>query len=397
MARASRAWTGAGWTLAQWLRRYAAWAVELLIGGALAAAVLTAVTQLTSPGPDPGGAVLLDATASAALWLATTAVLVAMLHPRDPLRHSSSWAEAAGAARSLARAHPVAIAAALILLMVGTVDLAGAATPVAVQQLIGLVPELAVVNVCAFGAAVALSTAIRRATGGWTDPQHALVISRWLSVGAAGPLAFALCLVVEVSTGHQGPSPARLVFASAAAVFAGGLLAMVDRRLWPRRPVAWMGAVVGGVLAGLASSGGIDQVVIGAVLGGSAGAGLVVGTRFAHSQATLWRHRDELPLPSGEVVYWVDGRSMEITLETGDRDQQEQNLRRDGDGFLTEDGWRVAQLTPACWEGSKGRAQLLGRRRDDLLGVIRILHPEAPGAAPTAARVPASSGPAELG
>ncbi len=46
---------------------------------------------------------------------------------------------------------------------------------------------------------------------------------------------------------------------------------------------------------------------------------------------------------------------------------------------MTDDGWRVSQLSGWCWEGTKGRAQLLGRRRADLLGVIHVLHPEAPG------------------
>jgi hypothetical protein len=70
---------------------------------------------------------------------------------------------------------------------------------------------------------------------------------------------------------------------------------------------------------------------------------------------------------------------MEITLETtATAESEETVLRPDGEEVI-DDGWRVSQLSGWCWEGTKGRAQLLGRRRADLLGVIRVLHPEAPG------------------
>ena len=93
----------------------------------------------------------------------------------------------------------------------------------------------------------------------------------------------------------------------------------------------------------------------------------------------FWRHRHQLPLCPGDVVYRVDGREMEITLETSATAESEETLSGPEDEEVTDDGWRVSQLSGWCWEGTKGRAQLLGRRRADLLGVIHVLHPEAPG------------------
>jgi hypothetical protein len=103
-----------------------------------------------------------------------------------------------------------------------------------------------------------------------------------------------------------------------------------------------------------------------------------VGLHLARAVDVLWRHRHQLPLPPGDVVYRVDGREMEITLESNDTAAEGRALPRAEDAEVTADGWRVSQLSRSCWEGTKGRAQLLGRRRADLLGVIRVLHPEAP-------------------
>ncbi len=70
--------TGLGWSLAQSLRRYAAWALELASAGALATVVLALL------GPAGAGS---EATA-AALWVGIGAGALLILRGRDPLRQA---------------------------------------------------------------------------------------------------------------------------------------------------------------------------------------------------------------------------------------------------------------------------------------------------------------------
>jgi hypothetical protein len=134
-----------------------------------------------------------------------------------------------------------------------------------------------------------------------------------------------------------------------------------------------------GAATGAAAGAGPELIAAGGLFGAAVGAGMEVGLHLARSVDVFWRHRHQLPLSPGDVVYRVDGREMEITLETTATAASDENPSGPGEEEVTDDGWRVSQLSGWCWEGTKGRAQLLGRRRADLLGVIRVLHPEAPG------------------
>jgi hypothetical protein len=65
----------------------------------------------------------------------------------------------------------------------------------------------------------------------------------------------------------------------------------------------------------------------------------------------FWRHRHQLPLSPGDVVYRVDGRAMEITLETTATSESEETLSGPEDEEVTDDGLRVVRLA--------GQGQLL--------------------------------------
>lgn len=374
-------WTGLAWTLAQSLRRYAAWAAELLIAGAVAAAALTPFGVLTDGSAGRDGQ-RLSLTAGAALWLAATALLVALIRRGDPLRQGGGWGDAAHRASRMTRSRPMATIVSVPVLLLGTLDAAGAATPAAVQQLLQLVPVLVAVTLAAFAVAVTCG-AILNLTARSLAPRHQERRQHRLSLGLAAPVGFGLSLAGVLGLGGSGGlavpwaravTPIAALTGALAAIGIGALVAALDRG--PLR--AWMGAAAAGLVAGLAAGGGADLLVVGGVLGGASGAAMEAGARLVRSQAILWRHRQQLPLDPGEVVYSLDGRSMEITLDTGSGTSIDTHSPPNlSDGRLTEDGWQVSQLTAVCWEGSKGRAHLLGRRPDDLIGVIRVLHPEA--------------------
>lgn len=377
-------WTALAWSLAQSLRRCAAWGVELMAAGAFAAAVLT---PLGLAGAGPGG---MDATASSVtggtvLWFAASALVVTLLRRGDPLGRSSGWGEAVRRGGRLARRHPLLTAATLPVLVVGTLDEAGAATPAAVQVL-QLLPALVAITLAGFGSGAA-GGAMLLAARDWrerrgrgprpgsdtTGPAGAL------AAGGAAVLSFVLCLVgVAGLASGPGLRPAAL---TAAGVATGGVVAVIAL-LWPRprrpRPSAWTAAALGGAAAGAVAGGGAGLAVVGALLGGGAGLAMDAGARVARGQTILWRHRERLPAGTGDVVYSLRGRSMEITLESvSDTARREASRLRRGGGRLSQDGWRVAQLGARLWVGSKGRAELLGQRPDDLLDVIHLLHPEA--------------------
>jgi len=368
--------TGFAWSLAQSVRRYAAWAVELTVAGALAAAMLTPFGQLAAAatsGERPG------VTAGAALWLLVVAALAALIRSRDPLRQAAGWREAATLLRATTRRHPLLTVVSIPVLLLGTFDAAGAATPGLVQQLLQLLPALAAVNLAGFGTAAVLTAVALPLAERWVAERNQAAAKRAINLAMAAPLGFVLCLVAASWLGWSAPSPITAVGLGGLSVGIGIAIALLDGRGATRiRPRAWMGAVAAGGLAAAGAGAEPGLLVIGALLGGAAGAGLEVGVRFVRSETILWRHRAELPLTSGEVVYCLDGRSMEITLEASAGEAEATGVRRVDGGYLTADGWRVTQLTPQCWEGSKGRAQLLGPRRADLVGVISILHPEAP-------------------
>lgn len=377
-------WTGLGWSLAQSLRRCAAWGVELVAAGAVAAAALTPL-GLAGAETGSGGAATLSATAGTALWLAAAALVVALLRRTDPLARSSGWGEAVHRGGRLARRHPLLTAAALPVLLLGTLDEAGAAAPAA-AQLLELLPALVAITVTAFGASAAGQATLlavqgrrerreRPPRGNGAPPS----VGAALRSGLAATLSLALCLpgVAGLIPGLALRPPALLAAAAATAgvTVTVALLVPHPRRL---RAHTWGAATLGGAVAAAAAGGAPDLLVVGALLGGGAGLAMEAGARVARSQTILWRHRRQLPAETGDVVYCLSGRSMEITLESvSDAATHEAAQARRRGGWITGDGWRVEQLAAGLWEGSKGRAQLLSRRPDDLLDVIEVLHPQA--------------------
>ncbi|MGP8160141.1 MAG: hypothetical protein ACLQGJ_02795 [Candidatus Dormibacteria bacterium] len=387
--------TGLGWSLAQSLRRYAAWALELASAGALATVVLALL------GPAGAGS---EATA-AALWVGIGAGALLILRGRDPLRQAESWGDAVTGLRRLARRHPLACALALPVLILGTLDEASIGTPAVVPQLLQLLPALVAMNLAGLAAATLLVLGVNGSLGlaprlagpragvsaapaavaagrrsGLPDPRHWPARGRVLIDAATAPLSFVLCAPAAALLSSRSPAPPSLLAAAAGVVGLGALVATVGHRHGHvPQPRTWEVALAAGVIAGAATGAGLGPVLTGGLIGAAVGSGMEVALRVARSEAVLWRNRHQLPLPAGEVLYRLDGREMEITLEAAERLASGRNLRRSEEAYLTDDGWRVTQLSASCWEGTKGRAQLLGRRRSDLLGVIRILHPQAPG------------------
>ena len=360
--------TGLGWSLAQSLRRYAAWALELASAGALATVVLALL------GPAGAGS---EATA-AALWVGIGAGALLILRGRDPLRQAESWGDAVTGLRRLARRHPLACALAVPVLILGTLDEASIGAPAVVPQLLQLLPALVAMNLAGLAAATLL---VIGANGSLRlAPRLAGPRTRALIEGVTAPLSFALSAPVVALLSSRSPAPPSLLVAAAGVVGLGALAATVGHRDGHvPQPRTWEVALAAGVIAGAATGAGLGPVLTGGLIGAAVGSGMEVALRVARSEALLWRNRHQLPLPAGEVLYRLDGREMEITLEAAERLASGRNLRRSEEAYLTDDGWRVTQLSASCWEGTKGRAQLLGRRRSDLLGVIRILHPQAPG------------------
>ncbi len=397
-ADATHPWlTGVGWNLAQSLRRYAAWAGELAVSAALATAALAALGQTL--GSAVAGA---DGTAEALLWLGIGAALVALIRRHDPLRRARSWGHAVAEVRSGVHRHGVACAVAVPVLAFGVLDEASVAAPQAAQQLVQLLPWLVALNVAGCIAALLLHAGVnglleaargwtRRpvvdgadnaatAGVGWTDPRRRPAVAWTLIAGLLPPLSLCLCAPAVSATGSHSLGAASLLLAAAGATGLSVLAMAVahgSRRVaWPR---AWWLAAGTGVATGVAAGAGPELIAAGGLLGAALGAGVEMGLHLARSIDVFWRHRHQLPLSPGDVVYRVDGREMEITLETTAATEGDSPPSRPEDGEVTDDGWRVSQLSGWCWEGTKGRAQLLGRRRADLLGVIHVLHPEAPG------------------
>ena len=390
--------TGLGWTLAQTLRRYVAWAFELATAGALATATLAIVGQAL--GSVSTGA---EAEAAAVLWLGIGAGATMVVRGRDPLRQARSWGEAAAGFRSLGRRHPLVYTIAVAVLVFGTFDEASIAAPQVVQQLLQLLPLLVAVNLAGGAVAGLLLPGVnvsldmaRRWAGPRTwdtaapgtakglravlvDPRRRPTVVRALIEGLAAPLSFVLCAPAVSGLSPHGLSSASLLVAAAVVVGLGGLVVTLGHRN-PRlpQPRTWWLAVAAGIVAGTAAGAGLGLILTGGLIGAAVGTGMEVGLRLARSGAVLWRNRRQLPLASGEILYRLDDREMEITLESADPSESGEALRRLDDAYVTDDGWRVTQLSASCWEGTKGRAQLLGRRCSDLLGVIRVLHPEAP-------------------
>ena len=214
----------------------------------------------------------------------------------------------------------------------------------------------------------------------WTDPRREQAVSRTLVAGLTPPLSLFLCVPAISAAGSRSLGAASLLMAAAAAAGLSALAMAVAHGApgvaWPR---AWWLAIGAGAATGAAPGAGPELIAAGGLLGAALGADMEVGLHLARSIDVFWRHRHQLPLSPGDVVYRVDGREMEITLETTAAADGDSPLARPEDGAVTDDGWRMSQLSGWCWEGTKGRAQLLGRRRADLLGVIHVLHPEAPG------------------
>jgi hypothetical protein len=388
--------TGVGWNLAQSLRRYAAWGCELAVAGALATTALATMTQTLGAG---GGG---DETAEALLWLSIGAVLVVLVRPHDPLRRARSWRDAMAGFGCAVRRHGVVCAVAIPVLALGVFDEASVAAPQVAQQLLQLIPELVAVNLAGFSAAVLLLPSINGLLGtarglarrrarygkeaatearvGWSDPRRRPAVARALTAAVTPPLSLILCVPGISAAAARGLEPAALVVAAGAAV-ALSLLAVAVAQESPglARPRPWWLAVGAGATTGAAAGAGPELIAVGGLFGAAVGAGMEVGLHLARSVGVFWRHRHQLPLPPGDVVYRVDGREMEITLEATATTPSDEALARQEDGEVTDDGWRVSQLSGWCWEGTKGRAQLLGRCRADLLGVIHVLHPEAPG------------------
>ena len=184
------------------------------------------------------------------------------------------------------------------------------------------------------------------------------------------------------------PVPSMLAAAAVVAGLGGAVALLGHRNPGFRQPRPWLLAMAAGMVAGGVSGGAVDLVLAGALIGAVAGTGMGVALRVARSAAVLWDRRRQLPLAPGEVVYQLDGREMEVTLEAAGPAGSEGPTRHSEYREMTGDGWRVTQLSGSCWEGTKGRAQLLGRRRADLLEVIEVLHPEAPGGSRVVASPP---------
>jgi hypothetical protein len=389
--------TGVGWSLARSLRGYAAWGLELGTGGALATATLALLGQALGSGG--GGA---DETGAALLWLAIGTAAVLIIRMRDPLRRARSWGEALADFRHAVRRHAVACAVAVPVLALGTFDEATVAAPQVAQQLLQLLPWLVSMNVAGLASAMLLLPAVhgflgavRRVAGrrareggedapegraGWSDPRRRPAATRTLVAALTPPLTLILCVPAISVLASRGFAPASLLLVVGVVLGLSGLTMVAvrrGRRVTYLRP-GWL-AVGAGIVAGASSGAGLDLIAAGGLLGAAVGAGMEVGLHLARSVDVLWRHRHHLPLPPGDVVYRVDGREMEITLESTGTAAEGGVLPRAEEVEVTADGWRVSQLSRSCWEGTKGRAQLLGRRRADLLGVIRVLHPEAPG------------------
>jgi len=389
--------TGVGWNLAQSLRRYAAWGCELAVAAAPATATLATLSQTL--GAAGGGG---DETAEALLWLGIGAVLVVLVRRHDPLRRARSWRDAMAGFGCAVRRHGVVCAVAIPVLAFGVFDEASIAAPQVAQQLLQLLPGLVAMNIAGFTAAVLLLPSVngllgtarglaeRRARGveeaatearvGWSDPRRRPAIARALIAAVTPPLSLVLCVPAISAAGARSLAPAALVVAAGAAV-ALSVLAVAVAQGSPglARPRPWWLAVGAGAATGAAAGAGPELIAAGGLFGAAVGAGMEVGLHLARSVGVFWRHRHQLPLPPGDVVYRVDGREMEITLETTVTTPSDETPARPDDGEVTDDGWRVSQLSGWCWEGTKGRAQLLGRRRADLLSVIHVLHPEAPG------------------
>jgi hypothetical protein len=300
------------------------------------------------------------------------------------------------------RRHGVVCAVAIPVLAFGVFDEASIAAPQVAQQLLQLLPGLVAMNIAGFTAAVLLLPSVngllgtarglaeRRARGveeaatearvGWSDPRRRPAIARALIAAVTPPLSLVLCVPAISAAGARSLAPAALVVAAGAAV-ALSVLAVAVAQGSPglARPRPWWLAVGAGAATGAAAGAGPELIAAGGLFGAAVGAGMEVGLHLARSVGVFWRHRHQLPLPPGDVVYRVDGREMEITLETTVTTPSDETPARPDDGEVTDDGRRVSQLSGWCWEGTKGRAQLLGRRRADLLGVIHVLHPEAPG------------------
>ena len=397
-SEAAHPWlTGLGWSLAQSLRRYAAWGCELAVAGALATATLATLGQalgIAGGGPEQ--------TAEALLWLSLGAAWVLLVRRHDPLRRARSWRDAMAGFGQAVRRHGIACAVAVPVLALGVFDEASIAAPQVAQQLLQLLPGLVAMNIAGFTAAVLLllgvngflgtaqrlaqrrtrgvEEAATEARGRWSDPRRRPATTRALMAGLTPPLSVVLCVPAVSAVGSRSLAPGSLLVAAGAAVVLS-MLAVAFAHGSPAlaRPRAWWLAVGAGAATGAAAGAGPELIAAGGLLGAAVGAGMEVGLHLARSLDVFWRHRRQLPLPPGDVVYRVDGREMEITLETtATAGNEETVLRPDGEEVI-DDGWRVSQLSGWCWEGTKGRAQLLGRRRADLLGVIRVLHPEAPG------------------
>jgi len=391
---------GVGWNLAQSLRRYAAWACELGVAGAVATATLATLGQ-TLGLAGAGG----EGSAEALLWLAIGGALVVLVRRHDPLRRGRSWGDAMAGFGRAVRRHRVACAVAVPALTFGVFDEASIAAPQVAQQLLQLLPGLVALNIAGFAAAVLLlpgvnglvgvarTLAVRREVGpgkgaaerrvGWSDRRRRASVTRTLIAALTPPLSLALCVPAVSAAGSHSLAPAALVVAAVAALALSGLaVAVAHGSPALARPRPWWLAVGAGAATGVAAGAGPELIAAGGLFGAAVGAGMEVGLHLARSVDVFWRHRHQLPLPPGDVVYRVDGREMEITLETTATVVGDESLSRPEDDAVTDDGWRVSQLSGWCWEGTKGRAQLLGRRRADLLGVIHVLHPEAPGSPP---------------
>lgn len=384
---------GLGWSLSQSLRRYAAWTVELAAAGAVATAGLTVVTEAMAPA---GGAGHLPDGVAAGLWLAIAGGAVAALRRRDPLRLAGTWREMCSSMCGLARRHPLTSTLGVLAMVLGTLDEASLGAPLVVQQLLQLLPVLVILNLAGLAAGSLLPAGVhcgleapRRWMGAatspragaaatWVDPRRRAAIAQAVTVGMVGPVGSVLCAPVVAGLSPRGLGPTSLVLAVAIVAGIGVLAGVLVHRRGAFAP-SWALAVAAGGVVGATASAGLGVAVAGCLLGAATGTGMEVGLRLARGQAVLWRHRGQLPLRSGDVVYRLDGREMEITLDTTDRADPDAAPARADQGFLTDEGWRVTQLSASCWEGTKGRAQLLGRRQADLLGVIRCLHPEAPG------------------
>jgi len=390
---------GAGWNLAQSLRAYAAWGCELAAAGAVATATLAG---LQATGLAGGGA---DAVTAALLWLGIGAALVLLVRRHDPLRRASSWGEAAAGFERALRRHWVACVVAVPVLALGVLDEASIAAPPVAQQLLQLLPGLVAMNIAGFAVAVLLLPGVTGVVGvvgrvaarlgadcgngaaaphvGWAHEGRRGSVTRTVIAGLTPPVTLVLCVPAVSAAASHRPSEAALVMAALAAMALSVLAVVGAHRSAARaRPRSWWLAVGVGAATGAAAAAGPELIAAGGLLGASAGAGMEVGLHLVRSLDVFWRHRHQLPLPPGDVVYRVDGREMEITLEMTATVGSAGTASRPEVDEVTDEGWRVSQLSGWCWEGTKGRAQLLGRRRADLLGVIHVLHPEAPGSRP---------------